>query len=70
MGSDPRTKFTLLLLVGFNPRSHMGSDHKQIRRAVNTLVSIHAPTWGATYLAYLVVDWRLVSIHAPTWGAT
>ena len=33
-------------------------------------VSIHAPTWGATVLAYKPGVHRHVSIHAPTWGAT
>ena len=34
------------------------------------LVSIHAPTWGATDGGYLGTAFLHVSIHAPTWGAT
>ena len=33
-------------------------------------VSIHAPTWGATYRFTHLVNIQSVSIHAPTWGAT
>ena len=35
--------------IGFNPRSHMGSDALVLAAAaVLAAVSIHAPTWGAT----------------------
>ena len=34
------------------------------------LVSIHAPTWGATNGASMSPSSYCVSIHAPTWGAT
>ena len=33
-------------------------------------VSIHAPTWGATFVRDCANGKDLVSIHAPTWGAT
>ena len=33
-------------------------------------VSIHAPVWGATYLAVQLARCSEVSIHAPVWGAT
>ena len=33
-------------------------------------VSIHAPTWGATFDAAYKDELFAVSIHAPTWGAT
>jgi len=33
-------------------------------------VSIHAPTWGATYPDFHSTFILYVSIHAPTWGAT
>ena len=39
-------------------------------RQTNHIVSIHAPTWGATALLWLPRIFRMVSIHAPTWGAT
>ena len=35
-----------------------------------TLVSIHAPTWGATSTWRFSGKGKHVSIHAPTWGAT
>ena len=35
----------------FNPRTHMGCDTSTgVLRAVQYAVSIHAPTWGATFL--------------------
>ena len=34
------------------------------------MVSIHAPTWGATAAADTLTSDTTVSIHAPTWGAT
>ena len=34
------------------------------------MISIHAPTWGATRpKSYFFPD-KFISIHAPTWGAT
>ena len=48
----------------------MGSDQSGGTDYVSQIVSIHAPTWGAT-LAHGYALLRLaVSIHAPTWGAT
>ena len=35
-----------------------------------TLVSIHAPAWGATVIVSIAVYAIDVSIHAPAWGAT
>ena len=43
----PRTCRTRSI-IGFNPRSHMGSDCNQIKSRIINNVSIHAPTWGAT----------------------
>ena len=34
------------------------------------VVSIHAPTWGATHRRPPPLSQKFVSIHAPTWGAT
>ncbi len=34
---------------GFNPRAHVGRDHPPRVCGVVQQVSIHAPTWGATY---------------------
>ena len=39
----------VLNIVGFNPRSRMGSDRSHVVSAdAIHLVSIHAPVWGAT----------------------
>ena len=38
--------------------------------AVDVVISIHAPTWGATGLQMGTSVTHLISIHAPTWGAT
>ena len=32
----------------FNPRAHVGRDEALITRCLVSMVSIHAPTWGAT----------------------
>ncbi len=38
---------------------------------VNVIViSIHAPTWGATIMIFCIFILTYISIHAPTWGAT
>ena len=65
MGSDvfPDTS-------GFNPRSRMGSDEKDIERTEQDIVSIHAPAWGATFCLFATLTYNEVSIHAPAWGAT
>ena len=55
----------------FNPRTHVGCDgHPFIAAGPGDGISIHAPTWGATYGRVRVGEHRLISIHAPTWGAT
>ena len=36
--------------TGFNPRTHVGCDGAAMRYHFVQLVSIHAPTWGATLL--------------------
>ena len=54
----------------FNPRSHVGSDLCIAAVYLARLVSIHAPTWGATLTTRLSQPDMRVSIHAPTWGAT
>ena len=57
-------------LQGFNPRSHMGSDCRLWSSTICFGVSIHAPTWGATWRNVTRLSLIPVSIHAPTWGAT
>ena len=55
----------------FNPRAHAGRDAEQGEIARGRLmVSIHAPTRGATRLACRLRCVVVVSIHAPTRGAT
>ena len=47
--------------------ARLGKDSRICRRAD---VSIHAPTWGATFGDLDTTTIVSVSIHAPTWGAT
>ena len=54
----------------FNPRSHEGSDNKQHGVFRKVVISIHAPTRGATRCSYKLTNMSLISIHAPTRGAT
>ena len=54
----------------FNPRAHAGRDFFQNRGAGVELVSIHAPTRGATHVPVRFHAPVVVSIHAPTRGAT
>ena len=61
----------LALYKCFNPRTHMGCDalvYRPVKLIV--LVSIHAPTRGATNTFQSRVHICVVSIHAPTRGAT
>ena len=54
----------------FNPRTHMGCDSNAYAYLDGIQVSIHAPTWGATFVRQRYTSAFGVSIHAPTWGAT
>ncbi len=54
----------------FNPRPHVGGDWGKPAYPSAYMVSIHAPTWGATSTTLTMFDGAIVSIHAPTWGAT
>ena len=60
----------LVFLLDFNPRTHVGCDLRVIFKRRCSLISIHAPTWGATFLSSCSAIRQLISIHAPTWGAT
>ena len=64
--------FLLLLFDApcFNPRTHEGCDAKIPRPEDYSLVSIHAPTRGATACTLFCSCFTCVSIHAPTRGAT
>ena len=54
----------------FNSRAHGGRDPRAFWLCVRGLVSIHAPTGGATYYGARIRCGNPVSIHAPTGGAT
>ena len=54
----------------FNPRTHVGCDTPFIVVPKVKLISIHAPTWGATARERHSLRACRISIHAPTWGAT
>ena len=55
----------------FNPRSYKRSDLDTAREFINTiLISIHAPTRGATDCSVWSANNSTISIHAPTRGAT
>ncbi len=54
----------------FNPRSHKRSDLEIAVGLMDTSISIHAPTRGATECIFRPSVAFLISIHAPTRGAT
>ena len=49
-------------LFCFNPRSHVGSDRYMRSFQSSYLVSIHAPTWGATRATF--GQWRLIMFQS------
>ena len=48
-GVRPRTWKDKSLVNDFNPRTHVGCDSRQSLDPQNQNISIHAPTWGATF---------------------
>ena len=54
----------------FNPRSHERSDEYVCSFTKKLLISIHAPTRGATHPPAHAPCRHQISIHAPTRGAT
>ena len=58
------------LILYFNPRSYKRSDCARKSDQVLSVISIHAPTRGATDSCRLCVWIDIISIHAPTRGAT
>ena len=48
----------------------MGCDNGYEAHLAMSIVSIHAPVWGATAFNENVGCYQRVSIHAPVWGAT
>ena len=69
-GSDEEIKTPVVLSADFNPRSHKGSDQENPSIRSGSLISIHAPTRGATIYHRDVTGNLNISIHAPTRGAT
>ena len=60
----------LCVRSSFNPRTHEGCDLRAASLSSRLLVSIHAPTRGATQGCKREPIGTSVSIHAPTRGAT
>ena len=52
-GVRPRYALRSSSALCFNPRTHMGCDLCEIENVFFHFVSIHAPTWGATFLIFL-----------------
>ena len=64
------TDFVTAFMPYFNPRSHERSDFTGDYTFEVTLISIHAPTRGATVFRRAERNSCRISIHAPTRGAT
>ncbi len=62
--------YDILQAIYFNPRSHERSDALIIHFVRGLLISIHAPTRGATQMYNGIQSVYKISIHAPTRGAT
>ena len=56
--------------IHFNPRSYERSDRSHHHLPTQYMISIHAPTRGATRLGFNINSPSKISIHAPTRGAT
>ena len=70
VGCDICDKIDLSNKRDFNPRTHVGCDSSCSAIRQMEVISIHAPTWGATYHGVIFGVDDIISIHAPTWGAT
>ena len=66
----PLQKQSCMVVRYFNPRSDERSDYNCGCNFVHNLISIHAPTNGATLPFSQFTTVLLISIHAPTNGAT
>ena len=55
----------VLICLGFNSRSRMGSDASAFGRCRRPAVSIRAPAWGATQRCAVAAGKGRVSIRAP-----
>ena len=69
-GCDARHVALGRLAYCFNPRTHTGCDICIFLSTTPKIVSIHAPTRGATKSIDDINRLKQVSIHAPTRGAT
>ena len=69
-GSDGISREKFCPKDNFNPRSHEGSDDAIFTTMDSYMISIHAPTKGATYSTLPYWQGTGISIHAPTKGAT
>ena len=70
-GSDVAFQpLNLFSRTNFNPRSHEGSDEMERKIRKILVISIHAPTRGATMAEIVSLSDLAISIHAPTRGAT
>ena len=49
VGCDFQAVNTFFATCDFNPRTHVGCDTKRKSLCQTWKISIHAPTWGATY---------------------
>ena len=75
---NPRARVGRDLLLLFCFEDHItfqstrprGARRKAAIEAAESVVSIHAPAWGATCQAGISSNAAQVSIHAPAWGAT
>ena len=54
----------------FNPRSRVGNDSASSFDIPLSMLSIHVPAWGTTYLVNINLFANLLSIHVPAWGTT
>ena len=71
VGCDRLCNFSINRFINFNPRTHVGCDLGfDVGFPGFSLISIHAPTWGATASILSCTERASISIHAPTWGAT
>ena len=69
-GVRPQTFTLFFVFCYFNPRTHVGCDTGIYKDIFTVYISIHAPTWGATFYLSTLSTLCGISIHAPTWGAT
>ena len=52
VGCDLSIFTTVPYISNFNPRTHVGCDNHCCRALAARSISIHAPTWGATFFIY------------------